>query len=262
MSVLPYNREPITNIIYNEYPVASTDYKTYYLEKSGKLSLSQPQSPDSNSYNSEIVPRFLDDDEEELTFTFTFTEATWLVGYSVATLYMSCTEHDDLDVFVQLRKVDSKGQVLQHMNVPVENLVPAVPGPKDVPDSCFYKYLGPTGVLRASHAITKLSESEPFLPEYSHDRQEKVSPGTVVRLEVPIWPGGMAFDAGESLMLKVAGHPMNMMELLGLGGNIPVENVGRHIVYFGGEHSSSLTVPLVRPSVTSGKEMGGADPVI
>ncbi|KAL5362090.1 hypothetical protein BJX96DRAFT_176836 [Aspergillus floccosus] len=180
--------------------------------------------------------------------TYTFERPAWLIGYSKAVLYVSAEVAQDLDVFVQLRKMDLLGMILQHMNVPVESLVPPKACPEEVPNSCFLKYLGPTGMLHATHAGTKVPSAEDVWPEYRHDRKAAaVDADQVCRLEVPIWLGGIAFEAGEALVLKVAGHYMSMMEFEFLNHQAEIENKGRHTVHLGAEHDSHLVVPLMTP---------------
>lgn len=210
---------------------------------------SSPAPKSSNvSYQSDIIPQGRDSDPEELTFSYKFSSSTWLVGYSKAVPYLSADTADDLDVFVQLRKLDISGKPTLQLNVPASKLIPPVPSAAEVPDSCFLKYYGPNGALRASHAVSKVESTAcDSWPQYTNRVQEKIKPGTVFRLEVPIWPGGMAFSAGESLAVKVSGHYMSPMEMESLNGQTITENKGRHNLFFGGETESYIEVPLAAP---------------
>ncbi|KAJ5874233.1 uncharacterized protein N7529_002663 [Penicillium soppii] len=58
---------------------------------------------------------------------------------------MSCNDHDDMDVFVQVRKADTDGRILQNVNGPLSDLKMAE---SDVDSVNPLKYLGPTGILR------------------------------------------------------------------------------------------------------------------
>jgi hypothetical protein len=78
----------------------------------------------------------------------------------------------------------------------------------------IFKFLGSTGMLRASHACTynkKLSTVNE--PRYDHDRSEPIPPGTIVPLTIGIWPTGMVFDEGETLVLRIAGHSLVLPEV-------------------------------------------------
>ena len=233
---------------FSSYPVPQTQYTKLFLAEGGALSTNATSNAAQLSYQSDFMPTQPDNNPEELVFSYTFQKPTWLVGYSKAVLYVSADIAQDLDVFVQLRKMDKSSTILQYMNVPLEQLVPPKFDPEEVPNSCFLKYLGPTGVLRATHAGTRVSSADDTWPEYRNDsKMEAVAPGHVHRLEVPIWPGGMMFEANESLVLKVAGHYMSMMEFEFLNHHSDIENKGRHTVHVGAEYDSHVVVPLVEP---------------
>jgi hypothetical protein len=92
----------------------------------------------------------------------------------------------------------------------------------------LHEYASVAGVLRATHAGTKIPSFDPNAwPEYRNDQKEAaIKTGHVYRLEVPIWPAGIPFEAGESLVLKVAGHYMSMMEFDFLNNQPNLENKG------------------------------------
>ncbi|KAJ0293513.1 hypothetical protein CBS470a_001718 [Colletotrichum nupharicola] len=187
--------------------------------------------------------------DEELFFSYKFTKETWLLGYSWIVLNIANESQDDIDVFVQLGKSDVSGQQLINMNVPLEDLVPPAKSPSEVADSCFLKYLGPTGALRGSHAVTKVKNTNKFSgdwPEYTNTSRKAIPAGTVTKLEIPIWPTGIFYGPGESLTLKVSGHYMSYMEFPHLYG-ASHRNKGRHTIHFGGETKSYLVLPLTDP---------------
>jgi len=90
-----------------------------------------------------------------------------------------------------------------------------------------------TGTLRASHRNTlnktKSTASEPFYDHVStgmfgkvgvrlilcalQDRSDPIAPGTIVPLTIGIWPTGMVLEAGESIVLRVAGHSLVLPEV-------------------------------------------------
>ena len=45
------------------------------------------------------------------------------------------------------------------------------------------------------------------------DRSDPVTPGDIVPLTIGIWPTGMVLDAGESIVLRVAGHSLVLPEV-------------------------------------------------
>lgn len=172
-----------------------------------------------------------------------FDKYTELAGYPKVVLWMSCAEKDDMDVALHIRKIDSSGKLLEHLNYPCP--VPT----HEVANTNVAKTLGPEGFLRASHAIsrdgtrTRSNGQEVF---YAHDRREPIQPGTIVRLEITLWPIGMVFEKGEGLMLRISGREMIYPEFEALEPKEPEdENEGIHVVYAGGQYDSCLIIPAI-----------------
>src|SRR5579859_525797 len=117
---------------------------------------------------------------------------------------MSAPDYDDMDVTVQIRKLNPKGEPLKHLNYPCP--VPEA----EVADVNIAKTLGPQGFLRASHSVSldrehAASDVDLF---YTHREREAIPPWKKVRLEIPLWPIRMVFAPGEGIMLRVAGHDL------------------------------------------------------
>ena len=165
-----------------------------------------------------------------------------MLGYADAKLYMSCADADDFDVYVQLRKADSKGTILRAPAVPLETLGMKA---EDVPPINVLQYLGPDGMLRASRRELSEKLSQPHRPVFGFQSTLKVKPGDIVPLSLGIRPGGMIFEPGEKLVLKVSGHPMILAEFAMLYGSHRTANKGKHVVHHGGEYESFIDVPFV-----------------
>lgn len=185
-----------------------------------------------------------DDDEGFAFFDYTFQESVTLIGASRVVLYMSCTDHDDMDVFVIIRKKDSRGNTLRNINIPIKDLVD-ITNEADVPIVNTLQYIGPSGVLRASHRAIDESLSKAHWIAHDHSHEDKIVPGEVVRLEIGLWPGAIRFAAGETLSLRIAGHSMVLAEFEPLRGKFLTSNGAKHTVHFGGENNSYLVLPLV-----------------
>jgi predicted acyl esterase len=194
------------------------------------------------SYQSDAPAMQADEDTNELLFTYTFSESASFLGYSKAVLYMSCQDYDDLDVFVQLRKTNKDGKILQNLNIPSEKLGLKI---EEVETINPMKYLGPSGILRASHREVDANLSKINRPYHPHTSEQRVPPGTVVKLEIGLWPSGMLFDAGESIVLKVAGHHMTLAEFAPQRGLFTTGNKGIHHLHVGGINSSCIVIPLI-----------------
>ncbi|KAH7079144.1 Alpha/Beta hydrolase protein [Paraphoma chrysanthemicola] len=257
-SVIRYNADPIPNLEFTAWPIPEAkDTKLYLSADNTLLQSSSSVVPGQQSYQSDAKGLFFDADGEELSFTYVFPKQTRLIGTTKAVLYMSCPDYDDLDVFVILRKADKNGKVLRHLNVPFAELKAAAAvgdgmdtaeSVDDVPLINPLQYIGPSGILRASHRAIDESKSKHNFPVHKHteESQEKITPGQVVKLEIGIWPAGIQFEAGERLVLRISGHDMRLPEFDSLRGVFEKTNKGRHIVHVGGEYDSHIILPLLQ----------------
>jgi predicted acyl esterase len=246
-----------------EFPLARQRLETFYLDAATKLlhdsprdsessisheshGLDAPSSVRSATSATEIFVLFTWltwTHHHQQDFILKFSEYTEVVGYAKLRLWMSCKEKDDMDVVVQLRKVDSKGNLLVGLNFP--SPVPE----SEAPEGETAKTYGPQGFLRASSAASRdearssLDGQEVF---YRHDREEKIAPGTVVPLDITLWPMGMAFAAGEGIMVRVAGHFLSEPSVEAMRPQASDdENLGQHHIHTGGKYDSSLILPVV-----------------
>jgi hypothetical protein len=170
-----------------------------------------------------------------------FSTYTELSGLPWIKLYMSCADHDDLDVHVQIRKIGVDGKLLAHNNY-------HVPVPIHKLNNCnVAKCEGPAGALRASHAVSQEpKKTEDDYPVYTHRERTPITPGNVVALDVPIWPLGMVFGEGEGLAVIIAGHDCRLPEVDRLQPTEPLDmNVGKHVLHTGGEKASFLMLPFL-----------------
>ncbi|CAG7931568.1 unnamed protein product [Penicillium olsonii] len=241
VSLLQFNK-PMVNVNFEDWPVPATKLETLYLSSNGLLHKDAPTQTETVSYQSDAPSLQMDADPEEVCFEYTFTQNTCVLGCARAILHMSCMDSDDMDVFVQLRKADKQGNILQNINIPLHDLQQDA---ADVESVNPLKYLGPTGALRASHRAIDRSLSTPFWPEHDYTFKSHLSRKDVVTLDIGIWQTGILFEAGERLILKVSGHNMTLAEFPALRGRLAAGNVGRHHLYFGGSYKSQLLIPVV-----------------
>ncbi len=196
-------------------------------------------------YQSDVDAFQMDEDSEELHFNFTFSEKTHLLSAAKVVLFLSCEDADDMDVFLQLRKQDSSGNILRSYNIPENDMKAQGLQQKDVPLLNTLIYLGPHGQIRASHRKIDEKLSSAYWIRHEHLSEEKIIPGDIVRVETSIWPGGMVFEKSEMLILKIAGHPMYLAECPSIRGKFKARNVGKHTVHMGGTHASHIVVPFI-----------------
>ncbi|KAJ5090324.1 hypothetical protein N7532_009008 [Penicillium argentinense] len=242
VSLLRFNKEPIVNYPFNTWPIPTTKHEALYLTKDGLLSKKPPLQTETLSYQSDVRSFQIDSDSEELQFEYTFARKTCLLGCSRALLQMSCPDYDDMDVFVQLRKADKDGHMLQNINIPFQDLGKSA---DEIENVNPLKYLGPTGALRGSHRAIDPRLSTPLWTEHDYTSREPVKRGEIITMDIGIWQTGIVFDVGERLVLKVSGHNMTLAEFTALRGQLTAANVGRHVLHVGGMYQSRLVIPLV-----------------
>jgi hypothetical protein len=79
---------------------------------------------------------------------------------------------------------------------------------------------------------------------YTHRTQEPITPGTIVGVEIPIWPLGMVFGEGEGIAVSIAGHDLKLPEIENWESRkLNDWNQGLHTVHTGGENPSFLMLP-------------------
>ncbi|KAF1354059.1 Alpha/Beta hydrolase protein [Delphinella strobiligena] len=198
MAILRFGEsDPISNIL--------------YFSPSSQLSFTPPETSTSVSYDPHSKVEFA-------SFTYTFQHKTQLVGMPKAVIYMSCSEHDDMDVYVTIAEI-----------------------PADKRTEVGF-YAGPLGILRASHheidASKSMHENWPFHP---HERVQKVPQGEIVKLDIGIWAMGIEYEAGESIRVQISGVNQGMH----FATEDFTDNKGTHVVHFGGEYDSHVILPFV-----------------
>ncbi|KAH6889825.1 putative acyl esterase [Thelonectria olida] len=235
------DREAIDDIVLPDFPVPQTEYRELFLHPGNSLQTSRNASLSNVSHNSEDFRKFSE-------FTYTFTEPARLIGLPKAILYMSCATRDDFTVFVILRKKDKDGKDLMHLNFPFK--ATPIKSIAEIPEkdqASTNLHLGSIGILRASQrAIDESRSIHPQFPFHPHTKQQKIEPGTIVKLEIGIWAMGVDFDAGESISLRVGGQFPSLAEYKSFSRDRPEEelNRGEHTIHFGAEYPSSLILPF------------------
>ena len=146
-----------------------------------------------------------------------------------------------MDIHILIRKTGVNGNLLSWNNYPVP--VPV----HELPDVNVCKYQGPNGVMRASHRVSQELKSDPDdCPVFTHRKREPIPPGTIVSVEISIWPIGMVFGAGEGISVIIAGHDLKLPEIPSPMTKPLDENRGRHVVYTGGDYKSFLMLPYLK----------------
>ncbi|CAI4219842.1 unnamed protein product [Parascedosporium putredinis] len=237
MALLKFGQsDPIENIVVPDFPLPDTDYKSLYLQSDGTLGSEASKESSFISYNSES--------SESAAFKYTFAQKSQIVGMPKAVLYMSCDDHDDMDVYVFIEKLDKDGNQMKSLNIPWKG-IPVQSFDDFTPEQSteVVLYKGPVGILRASHReIDPARSMHTNWPFHPHEKEEKLTPGTVVRLDIGIWAMGIEYEAGESLRVHVSGRSFAVANF---GTLEHLDNKGTHKVHIGGEYPSHLILPFV-----------------
>lgn len=236
MAVLRFGEsDPESNIVEEDFPLPRTEYRKLHFSPSSQLSYDPPATTGTISYDPLSKTEFAG-------FTYTFPERTRLVGMPKAVLYMSCAELDDMDIYIVLRKLDKHGSPMLNLNIPWTDV--PVRTVAEIPDDKRTEvalYAGPVGILRASHREIDLSKSmHENWPFHPHEREQKVPPGQIVKLEIGIWAMGIEYEAGESLRVQISGVNQGMH----FSTEDFTNNKGRHVVHLGGDYSSHVILPF------------------
>lgn len=232
----PGRPQSYENVVEDDFPIPRTEYKKMYFEASGKLTSTAPADTSVLAYDSESA--------ESVSFTHTFDLTTRLVGLPKAVLYMSCPDHDDLDIYIQLEKLSASGEPMVSLNVPWQGLpVKTFKDFKPEEATEVVQYRGPSGILRASlRAIDESQSMHPHWPFHPHDKEEKIPAGTVVKLDVGIWAFGNEYEAGESIRVQVSGRSRAIDNF---GTLDHLNNKGTHKLHIGGKTPSHVILPFV-----------------
>jgi hypothetical protein len=136
-------------------------------------------------YQADVPTLQMDADSEELCFSYVFDEPCIMLGSARTILFMSTSEHNDIDVHVQVCKANQHGKLLVHKSMLKEDhLLNGMIEPELIYPLV---YLRPTDALRASCRAVDETLSIQYWPEHDYSRSEKLKAGEVVKLEIGNW---------------------------------------------------------------------------
>lgn len=205
------------------FPIKRTEYKKLYLDAANaRLSFEPVAATSSVSY---------DGNTGITNFDIKFEEDTEITGYMKLHMWVEADGHDDMDMFVNIQKLDTKGEWL-----PVDVLGEPHPGT--------------WGKMRVSHRSLDEDLSTDFQPIQSHLKEEKLSPGEIVPVDIEIVPISRFWHKGQSLRIQIAGCYIREGWFEPLTWD--TDNHGNHIIHTGGEYKSYLQIPVIPPKYQDG----------
>jgi predicted acyl esterase len=176
-----------------EWPPARAHARKLFLDEKGRLGTGASRAATKVRY--EVAPK------GAVTFRHTFERDTELTGYMSLRLWVEAAGANDMELAVSVEKQDPNGKpFLQTLGEGMSGVVAA------------------TGLLRVSHRELDKRRSTPSEPYHTHRREQLLSQGEIVPVDINIWPMAMRYRAGEQLVLTVAAHqPMSTDFDMGFG---------------------------------------------
>lgn len=222
MTVLNPGHKDIVCRAETAYPLERQRQQTLYLvNNSSKLELSKiPQVIESNiCYDSSCT--------DGVNFTIKMPEATEYIGDFSLKLWVEAEGNDDMDIYAYIRKRDVHGNIVE---------------PTVVTDRY---YPGPNGQLRVSCRALDEKLSSTLSPVLKLTSSEKLHKHEIVAVDIPFWPFGMKWEAGETLELQICPTcKIVRPEFPDMMQN-PTINKGTHVIHIGGQYKSALYLPII-----------------
>lgn len=205
----------------NEWPLARTQFTKYYLSPAaagavadavadGTLAGAAPAKAGAITYWAG-PDAYLRARAGKPTATFVtppLDEDVEITGPINLVMWVS-SETEDMDIFAYLRNMAPDGTT--------ETLT--------------------RGILKVSHRKLDEALSTPYRPYHTHDGEEKLEAGEVVRIEVEILPTSMIFKKGHRIRLDIAPHDAQHYD-----GAYKIAN---NTIYTGGDRASYVLLPIV-----------------
>ena len=215
------------------WPPRQTEYVSLHLDGAARRLVDAPVAEGRAVAYESSAPN---EDHGRATFSITFDRETELTGHMVLKLWVATPQGEDMDIFVGLRKRDRRGAELHF------------PDLNHIENGLLAK-----GWLRVSHRATDPQRSTAWRPWHTHEREEKLSSGEIVPVEIEILPSSTLFHPGESLELIIQGGDIAVTAfppLPTVHGRIDVRhsdtrNRGPHLIHCGDRYDSHLQVPLI-----------------
>ena len=210
----------------NAFPIERTEYRKLYLDAASGGAAETPfPSPAALIYDAATG---------SAAFDYEFSEETELSGYMKLRLWVECRGHDNMDLFVWVKKYDENG-----------NYVPILCAGEE--------YRGAPGWLRVKRRALDETLSTDFDPVQAHRADEPMEPGKVYPVEIEIWPHSRIWHKGEHLRVEITGEFVRTSRNLDFLTRYVTDNgAGKHVIHTGGEYDSYLQIPVIPPKYRGG----------
>lgn len=194
------------------FPLPETSYNKLYLN--GKALTDKPAK---KAVETTFSP------SEQVRYNYTFTQDTEVTGHIKAELYVATTKGKDVDIFIEVEKLDSKGN---KVNLPIFGS-----------DDGGFTF----GQLRASQRELDEKLSTDYQPEYTMNNPQYLTPNKTVKVEVALSPSSVSFKKGDILSLVISGKDINSKKAI----HVNSANEGDIKLSMGDDFTSYLQIPVV-----------------
>lgn len=228
LSVLDPGGSDVVNRPEESWPLARAQVAVRFLDAPGGALT--PELPPPGGHVD------LDGTGGAVEFHAVMTEDADIVGPLKVRLHMEVIDAEDADIFVFVRKLDAGGVPLltRHMGLP---------------------FAGAKGQLRLSHREVDADASTPLVPVLAHRHALPMAAGQVEAVEVPIWPMGMRWHAGQQLQVIVSASDLQISDVDMAFGRLEEKQPAfglasepgspRLRIHTGGEYDSQLVYSTV-----------------
>lgn len=208
------------------FPIERTEYRKLYLDAAGGRAAPEPFAAEAEL---EYDPA-----AGGAVFEYEMPEETELTGYMKLRLWVECRGHDNMDLFVWVKKYDENGAY--------------------VPLLCMdEEYRGAPGWLRVRHRELDETLSTDYDPVQAHRREEPMEPGKVYPVDIEIWPHSRVWHKGERLRVEITGEFVRTKRNQDFLMRYVTDNGdGRHVIHTGGGYESYLQIPVIPPRYRGG----------
>lgn len=209
-----------------KFPIERTEYRKLYLDAATHSGGYEPYAAHSEvSY---------DPKTETTTFDIKFNEETEITGYIKLHLWVECRGHDNMDLFLWIKKLGQEGEYL--------------------PIHCMGEpYRGAWGYARCTHRELDPKWSTDFQPVQAHRKREPMEPGGIYPIDIEFYPHSRIWHKGESLRLEIQGRfiATEWYEDAHMTYD-PDNGDGIHVIHTGAEYDSYIQIPFIPPKYKSG----------
>ncbi|KAI8648476.1 PepX-C domain-containing protein [Fusarium sp. Ph1] len=247
--------------VVKDWPVPGLKSRPFFLHPNNSLAGKPAHRQGSVSYEIEA-------NTTGVTFSYKVPELVEIIGYIRVRLWVGAKGSDDMELAIKVEKRDADDNAFPHLGS-AESTEPVA-----------------RGNIRVSRRALDMSRSTPAEPYLLHEREDLLSPGQIVPVDIGLWPTALRFHPGEQIVLTISPTTFSPSTLdMGLGvasAHVPSDNGtfapgtspalkllggtisnpefvaaqrtktsatrnnGTHVIHFGGKFGSYVLLPLNR----------------